>query len=71
MRGVMFHSSGKYILSCSDDKSLRVHDIKEGRSIRSIANAHEHFVSSLASTPNNQIIITGSVDKKICVWNCS
>ena len=71
VRGVIFHKSGKFVMSCSDDKSIRIHDIKEGRTIRTIPNAHDHFVSSLASTENNQILITGSVDKKLCVWNCS
>lgn len=28
MRGVLLHSSGKFIISCSDDKSIRVFDIK-------------------------------------------
>ena len=28
VRGVLLHSSGKYIISCSDDKSIRVFDIK-------------------------------------------
>ena len=28
VRGVIFHPSGKYIISCSDDKSIRVLDIK-------------------------------------------
>ena len=67
----MFHKSGKYIISCSDDKSIRVYDMKEGRCVRTIANAHDHFVSSVACTPNNAVLISGSVDKKICIWNCS
>ena len=28
VRGVLFHASGKFIVSCSDDKSIRVYDIK-------------------------------------------
>ena len=28
VRGVLLHASGKFIVSCSDDKSIRVYDIK-------------------------------------------
>ncbi|RYH32193.1 hypothetical protein EON65_01060 [archaeon] len=28
VRGVLIHPSGKYVISCSDDKSIRVLDVK-------------------------------------------
>ena len=46
VRGVLFHSGGKFILSCADDKTLRVWDYKNKRCMKTL-NAHEHFVTSL------------------------
>ena len=80
VRGVVFHPSFKYIISCSDDRSIRILDIKESRCIRTIADAHSHFVTSIAIPPHGiinmpasvyKVIITGSVDKQIHVWGCS
>lgn len=84
VRAVAFHSSGKYIISCSDDRSIKVCDIKEGRCVRSLDDAHGHFVTCLAVPPAPtsasgvsasssayRIILSGSVDKSVHVWGCS
>lgn len=47
MRSLVFHPNGKYLLSASDDRSIRIWEIKTGRCIRTIA-AHDRFVSSLS-----------------------
>ena len=46
VRGLLFHPGGKYLLSCSDDKTLRVWDIKNKRNTKTI-EAHSHFCTSL------------------------
>lgn len=46
VRGLLFHPGGKYLLSCSDDKTLRVWDIKNKRNTKTI-EAHTHFCTSL------------------------
>jgi len=51
VRGVLFHSGGKFILSCADDKTLRVWDFKNKRCMKTL-NAHEHFVTSLGVKKN-------------------
>lgn len=71
VRNVIFHPNGKYIISCSDDKSIRVFDVKENRCFRTIADAHSHFVSSIAISSINPVLVSGSVDKNISIWNCS
>lgn len=124
MRCVVFHPSGKFILSSSDDKTIRVMDIKvrtcywhfrsalhvhplthflifffslnaykfetklishkkcpvnnartvrtqEGRCLRTIGDAHAHFITTLAMSPVSPILISGSVDKNIGIWACS
>ena len=80
VRAVHFHPTHKYVISCSDDRSVKVLDIKEGRCIRSIADAHSHFVTCVALPPHGlssvppsayKVVISGSVDKHIHVWGCS
>ena len=46
VRGILFHPSGKYVISCSDDKSVRTWDIKNQRCLKTL-NAHEHFCTTL------------------------
>ena len=46
MRGLLFHPSGKYIVSVADDKTLRVWDVKNKRNSKTL-EAHQHFVTSL------------------------
>ena len=70
VRSVLIHPSGKYILSCSDDKSIRVLDIKENRCLRSINDAHSHFITCLAMS-KNFVVVSGSVDKNVSVWSCN
>jgi len=48
VRSLVFHPSGKFILSSSDDKTLRVWDIKSRRNNKTM-DAHPHFVTSLGN----------------------
>lgn len=43
----MFHPSGKYLLSASDDKTIKVWDLANGRCTKTI-DAHGHFVTCMA-----------------------
>jgi platelet-activating factor acetylhydrolase IB subunit alpha len=47
VRALVFHPSGKYLLSASDDKTIRVWDLKTGRCAKTI-EAHSHFVTCLS-----------------------
>ena len=46
VRGIVFHPGGKFLLSASDDKTLRTWDIANKRNSKTI-EAHAHFVTSL------------------------
>ena len=46
VRGIVFHPSGKYAVSASDDKTLRVWDLKNKRNCKTV-DAHQHFITSL------------------------
>ncbi|KZZ97009.1 Dynein regulator [Ascosphaera apis ARSEF 7405] len=53
IRALLFHPGGKYLLSASDDKSIRCWDLtQEGKCVRTISEAHGHFVSCMRWAPN-------------------
>lgn len=68
VRSVIIHPSGKYIISSSDDRSIRVIDIKANRCMRSIEGAHDHFVCSIAMHHTLPILVSGSVDQSVKCW---
>jgi platelet-activating factor acetylhydrolase IB subunit alpha len=52
VRGLVFHPGGKYLLSVSDDKTIRCWDLsQEGKCVRTVEDAHGHFVSCLRWAP--------------------
>ncbi|KAI1102763.1 nuclear distribution protein nudF [Jackrogersella minutella] len=59
VRAIAFHPGGKFLLSVADDKTLRCWDLSQsGRCVKTIGDAHDHFISCLrwvpeATSPNN------------------
>ena len=52
VRGLVFHPGGKYLISVGDDKTIRCWDLaQEGKCVKTIDNAHDHFVSSIRWAP--------------------
>lgn len=47
IRALVFHPTGKFLLSASDDKTIRIWDLKTGRCTKTI-EAHDHFVTCMA-----------------------
>ena len=53
VRGMVFHPGGKYLLSASDDKTIRCWDLsQEGKCVKTIDDAHNHFVSCIRWAPS-------------------
>lgn len=46
-------------------------DTQEGRCLRTISDAHAHFVTTLALSSVAPVLISGSVDKNIGIWSCA
>lgn len=66
VRDVVWHPHGQYLLSASDDKSIRVLDIEKKRCLRQLDQAHAHFVSCLDISSG--VLVSGSVDQTIKCW---
>ena len=53
VRGLVFHPAGKYLLSVSDDKTIRCWDLtQECRCVKTLDDSHGHFVSSIRWAPD-------------------
>ncbi|MCJ1408891.1 protein with putative role during mitosis [Ptychographa xylographoides] len=52
VRGLLFHPGGKYLLSVSDDKTIRCWDLsQECKCVKAIDDVHQHFVSCIRWAP--------------------
>ncbi|RCJ38766.1 hypothetical protein A6770_12745 [Nostoc minutum NIES-26] len=61
-------SNGKFLISGSNDKSLKVWNLETGREDFSL-RGHTDKINTIAVTPNGKLLISGSSDKTIKVWN--
>ena len=68
VRSVVIHPSGKYILSAGDDRTIRVMDISSQRCLRTIQEAHPHFVTCIAMHPTLPTMVSGGVDQTVKCW---
>lgn len=68
VQAVLIHPNGKYVISSSDDKTIRVFDIKANRCLRTLEKAHDHFITSLDMHHSLPALISGSVDQSLRCW---
>ncbi|KAL5612404.1 hypothetical protein BROUX41_000069 [Berkeleyomyces rouxiae] len=62
---IVFHPGGKYLLSVSDDKTLRCWDLsQEGKCVKVLNDTHQQFITSLrwASAPAPAELPNGSTE---------
>ena len=53
VRGLVFHPGGRYLLSISDDKTIRCWDLSQDcKCVKVVDNSHQHFVSSIRWAPD-------------------
>jgi platelet-activating factor acetylhydrolase IB subunit alpha len=65
---LVFHPNGRFLLSVSDDKSIRIWDLTNGRCYKKMLMAHDNFITSIDM--KQKVVITGSVDYTAKVWSC-
>jgi small GTP-binding protein len=60
--------NGRYLASSSNDKSIRIWDLTNGKCV-SVLEGHKLAVRSIAWSPDGDKIISGSDDANIYVWD--
>ena len=65
---VSFSPDGKYLVSASTDKTIKLWDILKEQLIRSFLG-HTDYVNSVAFSPDGESILSGGEDGKVILWN--
>jgi len=68
VRCAAFSPDGKYIVSGSDDKTIKVWDAMSGSEIITF-QGHKDMVSSVAFSPDGKKLVSGSWDNTVRVWD--
>jgi len=64
VRALVFHPSGKFLLSAGDDYTIRVWELSTGRCMK-VVQAHGHFVTTLAWGRRTLTSNTGEAEAKV------
>ncbi|KAK5944212.1 Lissencephaly-1 [Knufia obscura] len=63
VKAVIFHPGGRYLLSVSEDKTIRCWDLaQEAKCVKVIADAHEHFVTDVRWAPDMNLQSNGTTN---------
>ena len=68
VRSVAITPDRKYIVSGSDDNTIKIWDFNSGKEIKTLSG-HNNEVMSVAITPDEKYIVSGSADKTIKIWD--
>ena len=70
IRVVKFHHEYPWILSCSDDQTIRIWNWQSRTSI-SILTGHNHYVMCAQFHPTEDLVVSASLDQTVRVWDIS
>ena len=68
VNSAMFSSDGKYIVSASQDKTVKIWDIATGKELQTL-EGHTSYVNFASFSPDSKYIVTASDDKTIKIWD--
>ncbi|KAJ7064892.1 coatomer subunit alpha-2 [Mycena amicta] len=70
VRTVQFHHEMPWIISCSDDQTIRIWN-STSRNCIAILTGHSHYVMSAYFHPKDDLVVSASVDQTVRVWDIS
>ena len=70
VRGLAWHPCGKRLSTASDDRSIKVWDVPDGRVVASLDDAHAGFVAALALCDDAKTLVSGGDDRLVRLWSC-
>lgn len=62
-----FHPSGSFLLSTSNDHTLKVCDLREGQLMYTL-HGHEGATSSACFSPGGEFFASAGADEQVMVW---
>jgi WD40 repeat protein len=65
---VAFSPDGKYLASCSQDKTVKLWSIESQREVTTL-QSHRSEVNSVAFSPDGKYLASGSYDKTVELWS--
>ncbi|KLO13353.1 coatomer subunit alpha-2 [Schizopora paradoxa] len=70
VRTVMFHHEMPWIISCSDDQTIRIWN-STSRNCIAILTGHSHYIMSAFFHPKDDLVVSASMDQTVRVWDIS
>lgn len=71
IQDIAFDSSGKLLVSCSADMSIKLWDFQQTYECVRTMLGHDHNVSSVLFLPAGDFVVSSSRDKTIKMWEVS
>ena len=68
VQAVAFSPDGKFVLSGSDDRTVRLWSAESGQEVRRL-EGHQDWVLSVTFLPGGKEVLSGSTDRTIRIWN--
>ena len=70
VRTVYFHHESPWILSASDDQTIRIWNW-QSRSCIAVLTGHSHYVMCAQFHPKEDMLVSASLDQTVRVWDIS
>ncbi|KAG2131540.1 WD40-repeat-containing domain protein [Suillus cothurnatus] len=69
VKAVAFFKDSRRIVTCSDDTTLRIWDVRKGALVGGPFEGHRDWVRSSAISPDDRRIASGGRDKRVIIWD--